>query len=252
MPWVKIDDAMPHHPKVVAGGPLAFALDVAALAYANKYGTRGRIDAESLPAVFPGLPNPRKHAATLVRTGRWTEVDGGWEIHDYHDFQPTPEEREALSQKRSEAGRRGGKASGQARSKQVASPDVDGCSDSDEAKSNPVPGPVPVPSPSLVTSSSVLQPHPDPDDDQTAEAEQVPEAVWQLFADRRMAVAQKVDNPTRYRARCVENAKREHGRRALELWNMYEIDPGKLADALNASGPVPWLNLLPKRLRKPA
>lgn len=96
MAWVKLDDAMPHHPKVVKAGPLAFALDVAGIAYSNRYETRGFIADGVLGALLPGLTTPRKYASRLVEAGRWErdEAAGGYHIHDIEDYQLTPEQRE--------------------------------------------------------------------------------------------------------------------------------------------------------------
>lgn len=124
MAWAKLDDGMPTHPKVIAAGPVAFALDVAAICYANKHLTDGHIPEHALPAVLPGLPSPKRHAAKLVEVGRWDTVEDGWLIHDYHDFQPTAEHQREVSKKRAEAGRKGGRRSTsnmQAEAKQDAS-----------------------------------------------------------------------------------------------------------------------------------
>ena len=140
MAWVKLDDAMPTHPKLMAAGPTAFALDVAGLCYSNKHATDGFIAAYALPAVLPGLPSPKRAAAKLVEVERWVEVDGGWLIHDVHDYQPTAEHQKELSKTRAEVGRKGGskspthaQANGKQSTKQVAS-----------GSANPVPSrPVP-------------------------------------------------------------------------------------------------------------
>ena len=128
MAWVKLDDAMPGHPKVMAAGPQAFALDVAGICYSNKHATDGFIATHSLAAVLPCLPNAKRWAARLVEVGRWHPVDGGWRIHDIADYQPTAEEQKDISRKRAAAGRKGGTKSGETRrskieadAKQVAS-----------------------------------------------------------------------------------------------------------------------------------
>jgi hypothetical protein len=124
MAWVKLDDSMPTHPKLMAAGPVAFALDVAGICYSNRHSTDGFIATHTLPALFPGLPNPRKIADRLVEVSRWREVDGGWVIHDVHDYQPTAEQQKELSRKRAEAGRRGGSkpaSKTEANGKQLAS-----------------------------------------------------------------------------------------------------------------------------------
>lgn len=102
MAWVKLDDAMPSHPKVLASGPLGFALDVAGICYSNAHDTDGFVPAVALPAVLPGLPSPRKHAAALVAAGRWHVVDGGWLIHDIDDYQFSREEQEERARKKRE------------------------------------------------------------------------------------------------------------------------------------------------------
>ncbi len=94
MAWAKLDDAMPHHPKVMMAGPQAFALDVAAICYSNRFGCDGFIADEMLPAVLPSLASPKKWAGKLVQAGRWVREDGGWQIHDIDDYQPTAVEQE--------------------------------------------------------------------------------------------------------------------------------------------------------------
>lgn len=106
MAWVKLDDAMPHHPKVMAAGPQAFALDVAGICYSNAHGTDGFIPKSSLPAVYPALPSPAKWARKLVEVGRWIEVDGGWQIHDVGDYQPSAADVAAEKSKARERMRR--------------------------------------------------------------------------------------------------------------------------------------------------
>lgn len=128
MAWVKLDDAMPQHPKVMAAGVQAFALDVAGICYSNKHATDGFIADYALPAVLPSLASPKRWANKLVEVGRWYRVEGGYEIHDVQDYQPTAAQQKELSKKRAEAGRRGGTKSGASRrsnreatAKQVAS-----------------------------------------------------------------------------------------------------------------------------------
>lgn len=110
MAWVKLDDSMPMHPKLLAAGVEAFALDVAALAYCNRYQTDGAVATMSLRAVLPSLPDPEAAAARLVEVGRWDKTEDGWLIHDYLEYQPSKEHQQDVSAKRAEAGRIGGKA----------------------------------------------------------------------------------------------------------------------------------------------
>lgn len=86
MPWVRIDDQYPEHPKIVAAGHLAAWLDVCALAYSNRALTDGFI-AKAMVARLSSVPAPLKRAAELVEVGRWSEVEGGYQINDYLEYQ---------------------------------------------------------------------------------------------------------------------------------------------------------------------
>ena len=174
MPWVRLDDGFPDHPKVVAAGPLAGWLHVCGLAYCNRNLTDGFIPRSAAHRLtsFEGVDVETEGVRGLVTTGCdvdcewtaevlcdhgiWDKVEGGYQIHDYLDYQPSRADVLALKETRTEAGRLGGKASGRARSKQV----LDGlleeslpfASSKREAKTNP--DPVPVPKPEVLRSKS--------------------------------------------------------------------------------------------------
>lgn len=97
MGWVRLDDGFSMHPKVISAGPVGMALQVSALCYCNKYLTDGFIPTAVIPSLLPisGLYDEegneitwREVVATLVELGIWYEVEGGYQIHDYGDFQP--------------------------------------------------------------------------------------------------------------------------------------------------------------------
>lgn len=182
MTWVRLDDRFAQHPKVVAAGPLAMAMQVAALGYCNRELTDGFIpraaartlldfeierDGERYTiAVTSGYSGSDVTAAWvidgLVASGMWEEVPGGYHIHDYLEYQPSKDEVLALREKRSEAGRVGGLKRGEnwreaneAKPKQSAKQNPSKHSSKTEAKSNPTPVPVPTP----------VNPHQDPDPD---------------------------------------------------------------------------------------
>ena len=147
MSWVKLDDGFYDHRKVVAAGAHGLALWVVGLAYCNRQPQRdGFIPDGKVDCLFP-IPKARSVAAKLVEVGLWERVEGGYQVHDYHDFQPDSERAAEISAKRAEAGRRGGKRSGEARTKQIASPVASTgeatVARSNEANANPVPVPVP-------------------------------------------------------------------------------------------------------------
>jgi len=114
MAWVRFDDTFPEHPKVLKVGGDAAWLHVCALAYCNRLETDGVI-----PTGVVGRLSDRKDAkrlaAKLVSEGLWDVHPEGWEIHDYHDFQPSKAELEQRREARAQAGRKGGVKSGETR-----------------------------------------------------------------------------------------------------------------------------------------
>lgn len=112
MAWGRMDDAFDEHPKVLAlldmeGAAAAVGLWTLCWTWAHRNTRKkGRIPGlipASLPRRFFG-PAAREMAALLVEVGLWDELDAdGWMIHDFADYLPGKE----LSQKRSEAGKRG-------------------------------------------------------------------------------------------------------------------------------------------------
>jgi len=89
LPWVRLDTAMPDHPKIIelvdqhgdAGMAAAFVW-VCSLAYAGKHGTNGAIQR----GLLPRLNGKAKHAALLVRVRLWDEAEGGWVIHNFDEY----------------------------------------------------------------------------------------------------------------------------------------------------------------------
>lgn len=145
MPWVKIDEDFSDHPKIVAAGPLAMAMQVAAMCYCNKYLTDGYIPARQVPRLISldGLPVTVEQVVKQLLDHRlWEVADGGYVIHDYADFQPSRDEALAEREAKRTAGRKGGKASAQARAKArgQAGASADGQAEG-QAKLKPVPVP---------------------------------------------------------------------------------------------------------------
>jgi hypothetical protein len=87
MPWVRLDDRFPSHRKVALLTDRAFRLYVSALCWSSENLTEGRIlDRElSLVARVRGA----KTAAKELENARlWDRVEGGWDIHDYLEYNP--------------------------------------------------------------------------------------------------------------------------------------------------------------------
>lgn len=115
MAWVRIEDAVTEHRKHLKAGPAACWLWVCGIAYCQRQLSDGFIPTEALPmiGVVRGFS---RLVETLIEVGLFDRVDGGYRVHDYHDYNETREEaqhRKAdLSAKRARAGRLGGLKSG--------------------------------------------------------------------------------------------------------------------------------------------
>lgn len=107
MAWVRIDDSFPDHPKAVQAGPMACWLYVCGIAYANRFLTDGFIPNRQIWRLVD-CDGVDDLAASLVGAGLWEVADGGYQIHDYLDYQSSAEkvksDREA-TRKRVEAHR---------------------------------------------------------------------------------------------------------------------------------------------------
>lgn len=136
MVWFKVDDGLPSHPKVLSiprGARRVAAIGTWTLAgaWCSKHPAQGGVIPDG---VLDELGLPARAAADLAAVGLWLRVEGGYRFHDFHDYNPTAEQVQDLSDKRSAAGRRGGLASGQKRSKSEAKDEALASS-----KTNPVP-----------------------------------------------------------------------------------------------------------------
>lgn len=133
MPWVRIDEEFPRHPKVVKAGPLGMAMHVAALCYCNQYLTDGFVPRAVVVGLLDlsgigmrqwmgELTGGGEDASwelvvqDLEAAGLWEREQGGWRIHDFHDYQPSREHVLRLREIRKVVGAKGGKA----KQKQIA------------------------------------------------------------------------------------------------------------------------------------
>jgi len=165
VPWVRIDDHFNEHPKLAAAGPLAWALWFAGLAYCNRNLTDGFIpwsvahalvswdfvDGDDIRSIYVGSPmtvseegqvTSRYVVDLIVEAGLWVETRGGFEVHDFAQYQPTKAAIEAERAAKIAAGRAGGVASATARATADARASAKA---NGQAKSKPVPVPVPAP-----------------------------------------------------------------------------------------------------------
>lgn len=106
MTWVKIDDAMPDHPKMVAAGPCGFALHVAAVCYANRTRSDGVVP-EIIARKLLSLYHPNRVIRRLVEVGAWEPIEDGYRIVNYARYQRSSEEIEQVTERRRQAGIKG-------------------------------------------------------------------------------------------------------------------------------------------------
>lgn len=137
MSWGRIDDGLHDHSKVVALGPVTDPMGLWTLCFSWTHGhanatTPGFVP-RMLPARFAGSSaRGTRLARRLVDVGLWEVVDGGWIFHDWADYAAPARDREStgvpsdLSEKRREAGRRGGEKAAEARrrAREAATPPV--------------------------------------------------------------------------------------------------------------------------------
>jgi hypothetical protein len=173
--WVRLDDHFDEHPKIASVGPLGLALWVTALAYCNRNLTDGFIpasvasrllayefeeaDGRSACVLIGGeynadpqgqlgfLPDRYYLPELLVGAGLWEHAKGGYQVHDYADFQPTRVQVEAERATKAAAGRAGGIAAATARAMAERQQNASRTPADAVAKSKPVPDPVPDPDP---------------------------------------------------------------------------------------------------------
>jgi len=91
MTWIRIDDSLPDHPKVIGLPDNAFRLYISLLCYSSRYLTDGFIslvvaDRLGFEGVFKELS-----VASLI-----TPLDNGWQIANYEEYQSTKADVEVV------------------------------------------------------------------------------------------------------------------------------------------------------------
>lgn len=209
MAWARIDDGFDDHPKVLAlledeGSVTAVGLWTLCLTWAHR-NTRKRGKTPGLiPAGLPRRylgPEGKQVAKLLVAHGLWDEVNDGWQIHDFADYLPKDETREA----RAAAGRKGAavrwgnKQSESDDNAEATAKQDDGnlpsgsyedagnseANDGSRAGAHRVPTPVPEPGdePSVHHETSATESHDDTGDD-TEETREDVQRVCEHLVDR--------------------------------------------------------------------
>lgn len=151
MAWFKVDDQLHSHPKARRAGLEAMGLWLVAGSHCMSYLTDGFVEEWFVLS----WPNGAELAERLVGTGLWLRGDGGWQFHDWGEFQPTREkveaEREAASERKRRQRARGSDGRYESRESHGVTPTVtDGVSPAERSST-----PSPSPSPRLLLTESV-------------------------------------------------------------------------------------------------
>lgn len=101
MTWVRFDDQFTIHRKVTGLSDAAYRLHTEAIFWCARNLTDGFVPSEDVD-VLATARRPSKFVPELVRRGVWVEVDGGWQIHDYLEYQPSKEKVERERQQKAD------------------------------------------------------------------------------------------------------------------------------------------------------
>jgi hypothetical protein len=165
MSYALLDDNIVDHPKLRRAGSLGMALHFSGIVYSQRHLTDGFLAREVVASFLPDLADYRllgkpttkeQLASRLVEIRLWETVEGGWQIHDWLDWNDSREVILARRKVRQEAGQRGGLKSGRIRkgSKDPSKPEANASASASvllhasyEANANPTPTPQPTPTP---------------------------------------------------------------------------------------------------------
>lgn len=103
MTWLRLEDDLPNHPRIVGLSDAAFRAYITGLCYSGRHLTDGDIPTGALRTI-----GTRKAAQELETCGLWQRTDHGWTIRDYLEYQTSRAEVEAEKARKRDAGRIGG------------------------------------------------------------------------------------------------------------------------------------------------
>lgn len=144
--WSKISDDFFRNPKIVAVGRDARDLHIVAICHANEHLTDGFIASHYLRrlAADAEIDTVQECVTRLVSGGLWHETEGGWQIHDFLEYNPSREEvlkqREDTARRKSDWKQRNSERRAERQAERVPERVPNG-----GGTPAPVPGPVPVP-----------------------------------------------------------------------------------------------------------
>lgn len=104
MAWLRIDDRVRTHPKIAMAGPAAAWLWFCGVCYCREHLTDGFIPKAAVVSLAMNLTNPWRHASRLVEVRLWEEAHGGFQVHDFLDWNPS--KSDVIASRQSEAARK--------------------------------------------------------------------------------------------------------------------------------------------------
>lgn len=104
--WTRLDDELIDHRKIFMAGEaigkngpaIALGFYAVALMWSNKHLSDGFLS-DAVIRSFGHVDNPLSVAGALAKAGLFDRSDGGYEIHDFRDFNPSAA---AIKKKRKE------------------------------------------------------------------------------------------------------------------------------------------------------
>ena len=110
MAWTRIDDGFRTNIKIRKAGPDGVLLYLFGLVYCNTNLTDGYIDNVFLPQILADAfcKTPKATVKKLIDCGLWIEIEGGYQVNDFLEYNFSKEEVEKRRQAKVEAGRKGG------------------------------------------------------------------------------------------------------------------------------------------------
>jgi len=107
MAWVRIDDDLFAHPKILRAWsdcPASIGLWTIALSWAGRQLTDGHIPVEIVRNFMPQKRQRERATQALENAGLWSANGNGWEIHDYLDRNPSRDQ--VLNKRRADSARK--------------------------------------------------------------------------------------------------------------------------------------------------
>jgi len=109
MAWVRIDDDLFSHPKILhawSACPASIGLWTLTLSWAGRQLTDGHVTGEIVRNFMPAKRQRERAIAALEQPGLWVPNGAGWQIHDWQDYNTSREQ--VLARRRTDAARKRG------------------------------------------------------------------------------------------------------------------------------------------------